>query len=191
MFICLRPRTQIPPPPPYTCIQYTYSHREVGMEGESRTREKVRGQKFTKFANITDCISSQETLINTCRKVPLQVPVSSVRINGWYKLIDWNIRVHLRYTRNTLVRFKRRGGGRKIVFAFLPRQFLTRLASRAVSLAPGRNWIREQRLRHCLDFGTKVAPLFCAGRKRGAMDIMILIEMFQLHFYVNKVLNSI
>jgi hypothetical protein len=32
----------IPPYTLYTCIQYTYSHRE-GREGESLIREKVRG----------------------------------------------------------------------------------------------------------------------------------------------------
>ncbi len=50
----------------YTCIQYTYSHREGG--GESWTREKVRGA-----TTMTACISTLETLINTCRTVPLQV----------------------------------------------------------------------------------------------------------------------
>ncbi len=39
----------IPPPPYtlYTCIQYTYSHREGGRE-ESWTREKVRGARVHK-----------------------------------------------------------------------------------------------------------------------------------------------
>ncbi len=41
VFICLRPRTLYHPPYTlYTCIQYTFSHREGG---ESWTREKVRG----------------------------------------------------------------------------------------------------------------------------------------------------
>jgi hypothetical protein len=57
------------------------------MEGESRNDQ---------FTNMTDCISSLETLIITCRKVPLQVPVSGVKINGWYKLIDWNIHLRIR-----------------------------------------------------------------------------------------------
>jgi hypothetical protein len=34
VFICLRPKPQIPPYTLYTCIQYTYSHREGGR-GES------------------------------------------------------------------------------------------------------------------------------------------------------------
>ncbi len=78
--ICLRPRN--PYQPPYThCIrvyvQYTYWHREGG---ESWTREKGTGAIVHKARStvpnstkMTDCVSSLETLINTCRKVPLQV----------------------------------------------------------------------------------------------------------------------
>ncbi len=68
-------RNPIPPPPPYplfTCIQYTYSHREGG---ESWTREKGVGQQLTKLGqntNITDYISSLKTQIKT-PAVPIQV----------------------------------------------------------------------------------------------------------------------
>jgi hypothetical protein len=39
VFICLKPRILCPPHTLYSCIQYTYSHRE----GEELTREKARG----------------------------------------------------------------------------------------------------------------------------------------------------
>ncbi len=42
VFICLRPKTQHPPPYTlYTCTPYIYLHRERGR-GESLTREKGR-----------------------------------------------------------------------------------------------------------------------------------------------------
>jgi hypothetical protein len=51
VFTCLRPgQNPIPPPPPpftlYTCIQYTYSHREGGRVEPERRGE---GQQFTKL----------------------------------------------------------------------------------------------------------------------------------------------
>jgi hypothetical protein len=60
VFICLRPGTPYPPPYTlYTCIQYTYSHREGG--GELNQREGERGnssQSWVENINMTDCISS-------------------------------------------------------------------------------------------------------------------------------------
>jgi hypothetical protein len=54
VFICLRPKNPIPPPPPlqtvqYMCIQYTYSHRKGGgVEPERR----LEGQQFTKQGRV-------------------------------------------------------------------------------------------------------------------------------------------
>jgi hypothetical protein len=46
-FICLRPRTPSPSPPlytlQYTCVQYTCSHREVGIGGDLNQREGEGG----------------------------------------------------------------------------------------------------------------------------------------------------
>ncbi len=59
-------QNSIPPPLPYTlytCIQYTFSHREVGEEGE-RVEPQRRGegqqvtQSWVENTNMTDCISS-------------------------------------------------------------------------------------------------------------------------------------
>jgi hypothetical protein len=52
----------IPPPPlhTYTCIQYTYSHREGGG-GEFNQKEGERGnssKSWVENTNLTDCISS-------------------------------------------------------------------------------------------------------------------------------------
>ncbi len=68
VLICLRPPLFLWPHTPllysvHTCIMYTYSH----MGGEL-TREKVRGA-----TNMTDCISSLRTPMNTCRKSHLQL----------------------------------------------------------------------------------------------------------------------
>jgi hypothetical protein len=55
VFICLRPRNTNPPYTLYTCIQYTYSHREgVGViGGELNQRKGYRGNRsqssFTKL----------------------------------------------------------------------------------------------------------------------------------------------
>jgi hypothetical protein len=53
VFICLRPRTPYPPPPPtsytlYTCVQHTYSHRE-GEGGIVEPERRLEGQQFTKL----------------------------------------------------------------------------------------------------------------------------------------------
>jgi hypothetical protein len=46
VFISLRPRTPYPPHTLYTCLQYSYSHREQGgWGGGELTREKVKGTK--------------------------------------------------------------------------------------------------------------------------------------------------
>jgi hypothetical protein len=42
----------IPLPPPYTCIQYTYSHRK-GEEGRIEPERRVEGQQFTKLGRNT------------------------------------------------------------------------------------------------------------------------------------------
>ncbi len=48
VFISLRPKTPYPPPPYalYTCIQYTYSHREWGKVEPER---RLEGQQFAKL----------------------------------------------------------------------------------------------------------------------------------------------
>ena len=51
----------IPPPPStlFTCVRYTYSHREGGVRVKPERRRE--GQQFTKLGrktNMTDCISS-------------------------------------------------------------------------------------------------------------------------------------
>jgi hypothetical protein len=63
VFICLRPRTPYSPPYTlYTCIQYTYSHREGGGgAGDLKQREGGRGnssQSWVENTNMTNCISS-------------------------------------------------------------------------------------------------------------------------------------
>ncbi len=64
MFICLRLRTPYPSPPLYTlytCIQYTYSHREGGEGGELNQRKGERGnssQSWVENTNMTDSIAS-------------------------------------------------------------------------------------------------------------------------------------
>ncbi len=51
----------------YTCIQYTYSHREGGEgEEELNQRELDRGnssQSWLENTNMTDCISSLPNLL--------------------------------------------------------------------------------------------------------------------------------
>jgi hypothetical protein len=47
VFICLRPRPHIPPYTLYTCIQYTYSHREGG--GRVKPERRLWEQQFTKL----------------------------------------------------------------------------------------------------------------------------------------------
>ena len=48
VFICQRPITSYPPPPYtlYTCMQYTYSHREGGR-GRVEPERRLEGQQFT------------------------------------------------------------------------------------------------------------------------------------------------
>ncbi len=71
------------------------------MGGELNQREGQRGkssQSWVKNTNMTDWISSLLTLINTCRKVPLQVNflddyiLLSWLIGPWYHIHkDMNI----------------------------------------------------------------------------------------------------
>ncbi len=60
----------LPPYTLYTCIQYTYSHREGG--GESYPERRLLGQQFTKpveNTNMIDCtVSPVYTLLNTSIK---------------------------------------------------------------------------------------------------------------------------
>jgi hypothetical protein len=76
VFICLMPRTL--PPPLTHCIRVysIFIHKGKVGGGELNQREEGRGnssQSWIENTNITDCTSSLHTLINTCRKVPLQV----------------------------------------------------------------------------------------------------------------------
>jgi hypothetical protein len=76
---CLRPRTPYPTPlhSVYVyCIQVYLFTQGRGAGREAWTREKVSGassQRWIENTNMIYCISSLLTLINTCRKVPLQV----------------------------------------------------------------------------------------------------------------------
>ncbi len=73
--------TLLPPPPP--TLNTVYVHVIINTEkggGGERTREKVEKVKGatvhragSKITNMTECVSTPLTLINTCRKVPLQV----------------------------------------------------------------------------------------------------------------------
>ncbi len=47
----------LPPYTLYSCIQYTYSHREGGR-GRANQKEGYRGTKPVENTNMTDCISS-------------------------------------------------------------------------------------------------------------------------------------
>ncbi len=74
VFICLRPCAPDPPSsPPLThcicvlCMLYSYSHREGG--GGLNQRECYRDNSSLSWVENTNMI----TLINTCRKVPLQI----------------------------------------------------------------------------------------------------------------------
>jgi hypothetical protein len=72
--LCGRCLSAYLPPSPYTlntCIQFTYSHIEGGG-GESRG-EKQQFTKLVENTNMTDYVSSLQTLVNTCRKVSFQV----------------------------------------------------------------------------------------------------------------------
>ncbi len=73
VFICLRPRTPLPPHILYKCIQYSYSHRDGGRVNQSEGYWGNSSQSWVENANMTDCMSSLKTLINTCRKVPLKM----------------------------------------------------------------------------------------------------------------------
>jgi hypothetical protein len=72
VFICLRPRT--PYPPLHTVYVYTvylFTQRKVKGWGELNQREGQRGnssQSWFESTNMTDCISSLWTLINTNAK---------------------------------------------------------------------------------------------------------------------------
>jgi hypothetical protein len=57
----------------YTYIQYKYSHREGGWGGLEPERRLVgnSSQSWVESASMTDCLT--KTMMNTCRKVPLQV----------------------------------------------------------------------------------------------------------------------
>jgi hypothetical protein len=48
----------------YTCIQYTYSHREGGRGGTVEPERRLEGQQFTKLGwKYTDKIENQFFLI--------------------------------------------------------------------------------------------------------------------------------
>jgi hypothetical protein len=74
VFTCLRPRTLTPPTP---CIRVrVLFHTAEGGWGEVEPERRERGNSLLSWVentNVIDCISSLYTLINTCRKVPLQV----------------------------------------------------------------------------------------------------------------------
>ncbi len=71
-------RTPAIPPSPshcilYTCIQYTYSHRE-GARGIVEPERRFQGQQFTKLVETPTWLNvSPFYLINTCREVLFQV----------------------------------------------------------------------------------------------------------------------
>ncbi len=69
------PMTPCSTPSLHTVYVQVLIYRGMGGGGlESWTREKVRGATVHKSGSkIPTCISSLSTLINTCRKVPLQV----------------------------------------------------------------------------------------------------------------------
>jgi hypothetical protein len=53
VFICLRPINLLPLPYTlYTCIQYTYSHREGGGVGGIDPNRRLGGQQFTTLGQI-------------------------------------------------------------------------------------------------------------------------------------------
>jgi hypothetical protein len=61
----------------YVYTVYLLIHTGKGERGRDGTKEKVREATVykarSKNTSMTDCISSLKTLINTCRRVPLQV----------------------------------------------------------------------------------------------------------------------
>ncbi len=63
--------TSPPPPHSHTLSAYTWVlYVCKGGEGSGEVREKVEGQQFTRGVentNITDCISSLYTLLNTSK----------------------------------------------------------------------------------------------------------------------------
>jgi hypothetical protein len=81
VFICLRPpplirHHTIPIYALYTSTQYTFSHGEGGEGGRVESERRLEGQQFTKLGRKYqhDWLHLQSiNLINTCRKVPLQV----------------------------------------------------------------------------------------------------------------------
>jgi hypothetical protein len=73
VFICLSCT-----PPPLHNVQYTYMYLFTLRRGGGRVQPKksLERQHFTKMGrkkNMSECISSLSNLINTNRKVPLQV----------------------------------------------------------------------------------------------------------------------
>ncbi len=86
VFNCLRPHPFLwPPYPPHTVFVYS-----VYLFTQGRGRgARLEWQQFTKLGrlentNMTDCISSLETLINNCREVPLEV-----NIYRWRHFFIW------------------------------------------------------------------------------------------------------
>jgi hypothetical protein len=83
VYICQRPRTSYPPPPPlhtvrYTCIQYTapYLHKEGGggEEGKIEPQRRVDGQQgrvpytsqsWVENTNMTECTQEIDYLQST------------------------------------------------------------------------------------------------------------------------------
>jgi hypothetical protein len=73
VFICLKSRTPYPSPYTlYTCIQYSYSHREGGRRVEPE--RKGKGQQLTtlgwKYPHDWMYARNWMSMINTCREVP-------------------------------------------------------------------------------------------------------------------------
>jgi hypothetical protein len=80
VFICLRPPPLLwPHILPYTlciCVYCKLIHTGKAGGGRDEPERRLEEQQFTPWVentNMADCISSLLTLINTCRKVPLQV----------------------------------------------------------------------------------------------------------------------
>jgi hypothetical protein len=79
VFICLSPLPSMTPYPPLHTVLRVYCKLiPTGKAGGGRDEpeRRLEEQQFTPWVentNMADCISSLLTLINTCRKVPLQV----------------------------------------------------------------------------------------------------------------------
>jgi hypothetical protein len=96
VFICLRLRIS-PPPLHIVYVNTVYLFTDGrGGGGELSLREGQRrnsSQSWVEKANMIDCISSLSTLINTCRKVPLQGNFLDDNILPWCLLV--NVEFHI------------------------------------------------------------------------------------------------